>query len=99
MKLRLFASHYRRNSVGDKVIVKKWIYLETNTLQRKNVGHLRRQEALKYGMVSFYGVGNEWEDYFNYFGEGSGISRDWATAPFWSLKVVLRTVIVPGRVS
>ena len=44
--------------MGDRVIVKKWIYLETNTLQRKNVGHLRRQEALKYGVVSFYGVGN-----------------------------------------
>ena len=75
-------SHPRRNSVGDKVIVKKWIYLETNTLQRKNVGHLRRQEALKYGMVSFYGVGNEWEDYFNYFRQGAEISRNWASVRF-----------------
>ena len=58
VKLRFLMSHPRRNSVGDRVIVKKWIYLETNTLQRKNVGHLRRQDALKYGVVSFYGVGN-----------------------------------------
>ena len=58
MKLRFLMSHPRRNSVGDRVIIKKWIYLESNTLQRKSVGHLRRQEALKYGVVSFYGVGN-----------------------------------------
>ena len=25
---------------------------------------------------------NEWEDYSNYFGEGAGISRNWATAHF-----------------
>ena len=25
---------------------------------------------------------NEWEDYSNYFGEGMGISRNWATAHF-----------------
>ena len=25
---------------------------------------------------------DEWEDYFNYFGEGTGISRNWATAHF-----------------
>ena len=31
MKLRLFMSHYRRNSVGDRVIGKKYIYLERNT--------------------------------------------------------------------
>ena len=25
---------------------------------------------------------NEWEDYSNYFGEGAGISRNWATTHF-----------------
>ena len=27
---------------------------------------------------------NEWEDYSNYFGEGVEISRNWATAHFFS---------------
>ena len=58
MKLRFLMSHRRKNSVRDKVIGKKWIYLERNTLHRHNVGHLRRQEALKYGVVSFYELGN-----------------------------------------
>ena len=31
MKLRLSMSHQRKNSVRDKVIGKKWIYLERNT--------------------------------------------------------------------
>ena len=29
-----------------------------NTLHRKSMGHLRRQETRKYGVVSFYGLGN-----------------------------------------
>ena len=58
MKLRFLMSHRRKNSVRDKVIGKKWIYLERNTLHRQSVGHLRRREALTYGMVSFYGLGN-----------------------------------------
>ena len=28
---------------------------------------------------------NEWEDYSNYFGEGVGISRNWAIAHFFGL--------------
>ena len=48
----------RKNSVRDKVLSKKWIYLEGNTLHRQSVGHLRRRETLKYGMISFYGLGN-----------------------------------------
>ena len=31
-----------KNSVRDKVIGKKWTYLERNTLHRQSVGHLRR---------------------------------------------------------
>ena len=42
MKLRFLMSHCRKNSVRDKVIGKKWIYLERNTLHRQSVGHLRR---------------------------------------------------------
>ena len=44
MKLRFLLSHRRKNSVRGKMIGKKWIYLERNTLHRQSVGHLRRQE-------------------------------------------------------
>ena len=37
-------SQSRKNSVRDKVIRKKWIYLERNIDHRQSVGHLRRQE-------------------------------------------------------
>ena len=36
MKLRFCISHHRKNSVRDKVIGKKWIYLERYTFQRQN---------------------------------------------------------------
>ena len=52
-------SHNRKNSVRDKVIGKKWIYLERNTLHRQSVGHHKRLSASsKCGVVSFYGLGN-----------------------------------------
>ena len=51
-------SHGRKISVRDEVIGKKWIYLERNTLHRQSVGHLRKKEAPKYGMLSFYGLSN-----------------------------------------
>ena len=38
MKLRFLMSHRRKNSVRDKVIDKKWIYLERNTLHRQECG-------------------------------------------------------------
>ena len=34
MKLRFLMAHHRKNSVRDKVIGKKQIYLERNTLHR-----------------------------------------------------------------
>ena len=46
MKLRLLMSHHRKNSVREKVIGKKWIYLERNIVQRrqkeKRVGEVAR---------------------------------------------------------
>ena len=46
MKLRFLMSHHRKNSVRDKVIGKKWIYLERNIVQRrqkeKRVGEVAR---------------------------------------------------------
>ena len=52
-------SHRRKNSVRDKVIGKKWIYLDRNTLHRQSVGHLRRRERHQgMGLSVFIGVGN-----------------------------------------
>ena len=36
--------HHRKNSVRDRVIAEKWIYLERNTLHRQSVGHHRRKK-------------------------------------------------------
>ena len=58
MTLRFLMSHRRKNLVRDKVIGKKWIYLERNTLYRQSMGCLRRWEALKCDVVSVYGLGN-----------------------------------------
>ena len=33
-------------------------------------------------------LANEWKDYSNYFGEGVGISRNWATAHFLAFYVM-----------
>ena len=52
MKLRFLMSHCSEIQIG-----KKRIYLR-ETFHRQIVGHLRRQEAPKYGVVSFYGLGN-----------------------------------------
>ena len=42
--LRFLMSHHRKNAVKKKVIDKKWIYLERNTLHRQSVGHLGRRD-------------------------------------------------------
>ena len=44
MLLGFLMSQSRKNSVRDKAIHKKWIYLERNIDHRQSVGHLRRQE-------------------------------------------------------
>ena len=87
MQLRSLMSHCRKNLVGDKVIGKKWISVERNTLYRQSVGHLRRR-AWPRDVVWLAFMGwvisstNEWEGYSSYFGEGVKISRNWATAYF-----------------
>ena len=59
MKLRFLMFHRRKNSVRDKEIGKKWIYLERNTLHRQNVGQLKRQEQHQGKELSvFIRVGN-----------------------------------------
>ena len=54
MKLRFLMSHCRKNSVRDKVIGKKWIYLERNTLHRQCGPSQKARVAPEYGVVSFY---------------------------------------------
>ena len=58
MKLRFLISHHRKNSARDKVIAKKWIYLdiERSILHRQSVcGPSQRvNAATKFGVVSFY---------------------------------------------
>ena len=59
MKPRFLMSNRRKNSVRNKVIGKKWMYLEKKTLHRQNVGLSKMvRVALKNCMVSFYGLGN-----------------------------------------
>ena len=58
MKLRLLKSHCRKNSVRDKVIGKKWIYLQRDTPQTECGPSQRARVALKYCLVSFYRLGN-----------------------------------------
>ena len=57
-------------------------FREKHTPQTEHRPLQRARMATKCGMVSFYRLGNlyanEWEDYSNYFGEGSEISRIWA---------------------
>ena len=88
MKLRFLMSHRGKNSVRDKVIGKKWIYSERNTLhiQRQSMGHCRWQRQPRNMWLAFMGwvtlSANEWEDYSNYFGKGAGISRGWVITHF-----------------
>ena len=60
MKLRFLMSHLRKNSVREKVISKKWIYSERNTVCRQEYGPSQRlsTEAPRGGVVNFYGLGN-----------------------------------------
>ena len=86
MKLRFLMSCYRKNSVGDKMIGKKWICSDTerSTRYRQTVGHHRRQmQPPNLAWLVFTGwvitYANEWADYSNCFGEGTETSRIWAT--------------------
>ena len=48
-------SHCRKNLVRDKLLGKKWIHLERNTLHRQSVGHLGKQE--QHPVHRFYRAG------------------------------------------
>ena len=59
-ELRFLMSHHRKNSVTDKVIGKKWIYSDTerSTLQTECGPSQSTNAAAKFGVVSFYKLGN-----------------------------------------
>ena len=59
MNVKFLMSHFRKNPVRDKVIAKKWIYSERNTLHRQG-GAIRRGECgpEMWYKVSFYWLGN-----------------------------------------
>ena len=57
MRLRFLMSHRRKDSVRDKVIGKKWIYLERSPPHRV-WALLEGESRPKYGLVSFCGLGN-----------------------------------------
>ena len=92
---QFFMSHHKKKSVRDKVIGKKQTYLERNILHRQTVGHLRRQETLKYGILSFWGLDNfvdywvEWlfQLFWGRRQRFPGVET-WLT--FWLLMVVLQ---------
>ena len=60
VKPRFLMSHCSKNSVRNKVIGKKWIHLEKNTLHRQEYGLTQRAglAASVSGVVNFYGLGN-----------------------------------------
>ena len=58
MKLRFLMSHCRKNSVRDKVMGKKWIYLERNTLHRVWAISEGEKGTGVWGLSVFIGVGS-----------------------------------------
>ena len=58
MKLRFLISHRRKHSVRDKVMGKKWIYLERNTLQTEYGPSQKMRKHQGMGLSVFIGVGN-----------------------------------------
>ena len=42
MELRFLMSHHRKDSVGNKLIGKKWIYLKKNTLHKAWISEAER---------------------------------------------------------
>ena len=90
MKLRFLMSHYRKNSVRDKVIGKKWIYLDLERSTLHSVWGHHKGWVQPWNVVALIcwaiSYASEWEDYSIYFREGVEISRNWATAQslvFW----------------
>ena len=56
MKLRFLMSHHRKNSVRDKVIGKKWIYLERNSTDRVwAISEGKRGTEIRHGLLLWTG--------------------------------------------
>ena len=98
-KLRFLMSHYRKNSVRDKVIGKKWIYLDLERSTLHSMWGHHKGWVQSWNVVALIccaiSYASEWEDYSIYFREGVEISRNWATAQslvFWQC---LGTLMAP----
>ena len=104
MKFRFWMSHPEKNSVRDKEIGKKRIYLERNTLHRQSVGPSQRLRAApRYGLGSFYPGGKFHgpvsEIITAILGKEYGDSHELGPSHFLTLMVSLGTVTVPVGVS
>ena len=84
MKFRFWMSHPGKNSVRDKVIGKKRIYLERNTLHGQSVGPSQRvRGAPRYGVGSFYWGGKFHRRLLQLlWGRSVGISMNWDLVTF-----------------
>ena len=83
LKLRLLMSHHRRNSVRDRVIGKKWIYLERNTFNRQSVGPSRKARGTRIRSCQLLqgwviSQADEWKEY-----SMGGIFKNQATTHFF----------------
>ena len=101
MKLRFLMSPHRQNSVRDKVIGKKWIYLERNTVHRQSMSHVRRRKiwcGVFLWACWFHRLINGWLCPLPPFlGDFQELTRPLPTC--WSLMVDSRTVMVLVGVS
>ena len=98
MKLWFLMFCCRRNSVKDRGIGKKWIYLETNTLHRVWAISEGKSSLIILLWLDFMGwvvSQAKWEDYSNYLGQGQRFPGTGPPLTFWSLMIGLRTVMVP----
>ena len=103
MKLRFLMSHYRKNSVRNKVIGKKWIYSDSGRSTLHRVWDIAQGQWVRLRNVAwlvFIGwvisYANEWEDYSIYFGEEVEISTGHCSdAQFLAVAQFLGLLTVP----
>jgi len=91
-------SCHRKNSVRDKVIGKKWIYLERNTLHRQCGPFQKVRVASKHSVINFYGLGNFVGLFQPFWGRG-GSRKVGPPLNFRSLMVSLGTAMAPAGLS
>ena len=85
------------------MIGKKWIYRETHSTDRVWAISEGQKEPGDMTWLDFTGrvisQATEWEDYSNYLGEETAISRNWATTHFLPFMISPRTILALVGVS